>query len=194
MATTSSRMSKQDRREQLLDTAVAIVCAQGTDGLTLLTLAEAAGVSRPIVYDHFGTRPGLLLALYRRLDDRYRATVAAAVRAATPTAVGVARVISTAYFTCATDMPELSAVSAALKGSPEMEAIHRELLDGYTDLMVDAVAPYSHRTAAALRLRCVAVLGAAEAIATELTRERVAPADAVATLTDLILAFVTKRP
>jgi AcrR family transcriptional regulator len=194
LATTSSRLSKQDRREQLLDTAVAIVRTQGADGLTLVTLADAAGVSRPIVYDHFGTRPGLLLALYRRLDDRYRATVAAAVRAATPTAAGVARVISTAYFTCATDMPELGAVSAALKGSLEMEAIQRELLDGYTDLMADALSPYSGRTAAALRLRCVAVLGAAEAIATELTRERVAPTQAVATLTDLILAFVAERP
>ncbi|MDT0267243.1 helix-turn-helix domain-containing protein [Streptomyces sp. DSM 44915] len=41
---------------------------RGADGLTLVTLAEEAGVSRPITYDHFGTRPGLLLALYRRLD------------------------------------------------------------------------------------------------------------------------------
>lgn len=194
MAITSSRLSKQDRREQLLDTAVAIVRAQGADGLTLVTLAEAAGVSRPIVYDHFGTRPGLLLALYRRLDDRYRATVAAAVRAANPTAAEVARVISTAYFTCATDMPELSAVSAALKGSLDMEAVQRQLLDGYTDLMADALSPYSGLAAAALRLRCVAVLGAAEAIASDLTRDRVTPTDAVATLRELILAFVATRP
>jgi hypothetical protein len=66
----------------------------------------------------------------------------------------------------------------------------RTALDGYTDLMAAALSPYSGHTAAALRLRCVAVLGAAEAIATELTRERLTLADAVATLTDLILAFV----
>jgi AcrR family transcriptional regulator len=194
LVTTSSRLSKQDRREQLLDAALAILRTQGADGLTLVTLAQAAGVSRPIVYDHFGTRPGLLLALYRRLDDRYRATVAAAVRAARPTASGVARVIATAYFTCATDMPELGAVSAALKGSLEMEAVQHELLDGYTDLMAEALSPYSSCTNAALRLRCAAALGAAEAIATELTRGRVVITDAVATLTDLILTFVAKRP
>lgn len=57
MATGSTRLSKPARREQLLDTAMAIVRAHGTDSLTLLSLAEAAGVSRPVVYDHFGTRP-----------------------------------------------------------------------------------------------------------------------------------------
>ena len=65
MATTPTRLSKQARREQLLDVAVAIVRTQGADGLTLVTLAEAAGVSRPITYDHFGTRPGLLLVAGR---------------------------------------------------------------------------------------------------------------------------------
>jgi AcrR family transcriptional regulator len=190
LATTSTRLSKQNRREQLLDTAVTLVRAHGADGLTLVTLAEAAGVSRPIVYDHFGTRPGLLLALYRRLDDRYRDTVAAALRAAAPTADGVARVVSTAYFTCAADMPELGAISAALKGSLEMEAVQRELLDSYTDLMVAALSPYSGLTDPALRLRCVGVLGAAEAIATELNRDRTTTADAVTALTDLIVGIL----
>lgn len=52
------RLSKQARREQLLEAAVTVVRTRGADGLTLVTLAEAAGVSRPIVYDHFGTRAG----------------------------------------------------------------------------------------------------------------------------------------
>ncbi|ATL32291.1 TetR/AcrR family transcriptional regulator [Streptomyces formicae] len=191
MATTSPRLSKQARREQLLDTAVAIVRTQGTDGLTLVTLAEAAGVSRPIVYDHFGTRPGLLLALYQRLDDRHRAAIAEALREAAPTADEVARVISTAYFACATDMPELSAVSAALKGNPEMEAVQREMLDGYTDLMAAALLPHSGLTPGALRLRCVALLGAAEAIAAELNQGRASTDDAVTALTGLIVGGLT---
>src|SRR5688500_13199465 len=123
MTTGSTRLSKPARREQLLDTAMAIVRAHGTDSLTLLSLAEAAGVSRPIVYDHFGTRPGLLLALYRRLDERHRSAIAQALHEVAPTVDAVARVMSTTYFACATDMPELNAVSAALKGSPEMVVV-----------------------------------------------------------------------
>jgi AcrR family transcriptional regulator len=193
MATTSTRLSKQARREQLLDTAVAIVRAQGADGLTLVTLAEAAGVSRPIVYDHFGTRPGLLLALYRRLDERHRVAIAQAVQDAAPAPAEVARVMSTAYFACATDMPELSAVSAALKGNPDMEAIQHEMIDSYTDLMAAALLPHSGLTPEALRLHCVGVLGAAEAIATELNRERATSEDAVTALTDLIVGGLDTR-
>ncbi|MFJ7411673.1 TetR/AcrR family transcriptional regulator [Streptomyces sp. NPDC098077] len=193
MATTSTRLPKQARREQLLNTAVAIVRRQGTDGLTLVTLAEAAGVSRPIVYDHFGTRPGLLLALYRRLDERHRAAIAQALREAGPSADKVARLISTAYFACATDMPELAAVSAALKGDPEMEAVQRELLDRYTDLIAAALLRHSELAPAALRLRCVGVLGAAEAMAAELNQGRASAEDAVATLTDLIVGSLSTR-
>ncbi|MFJ1799193.1 TetR/AcrR family transcriptional regulator [Streptomyces sp. NPDC088180] len=193
MATTSTRLSKQARREQLLNTAVAVVRRQGTDGLTLVTLAEAAGVSRPIVYDHFGTRSGLLLALYRGLDERHRAAIAQALREAGPSADKVARLISTAYFACATDMPELAAVSAALKGDPEMEAVQRELLDRYTDLVAAALLEHSELPPATLRLRCVGVLGAAEAMAAELNRGRASAEDAVATLTDLIVGSLTTR-
>ncbi|GCE01013.1 TetR/AcrR family transcriptional regulator [Embleya hyalina] len=187
MATTPTRLSKPARREQLLDTAMAIVRARGADGLTLVTLAEAAGVSRPIVYDHFGTRPGLLLALHRRLDERHRASVTRALRDAAPAAEEVARVIGTAYFACATDMPELNAVSAALKGNPDMEAGGQETADNHADLMTAALRPYTDLEPDALRLRCAAVLGAAEALATELNRGRASVDDVVDALTGLIV-------
>ncbi len=176
------RLSKQARREQLLEAAVTLVRTRGADGLTLVTLAEAAGVSRPIVYDHFGTRSGLLIELYRRLDERHKTAIENAVRDAVPEVDDVARVISAAYFACVREMPELAAVSAAVKGSPEMEAVQRELLDGYVELMVGALAPYSKLTEAELRLRCVGVLGAAEALAREV--------DGEAALTALIVGGV----
>lgn len=193
MATAPTRLSKQARREQLLDTAVAIVRTRGADALTLVTLAEEAGVSRPIAYDHFATRPGLLLALHRRLDERHRAAITRALRDAAPGAAEVAHVISAAYFACATDMPELDAVSAALKGVPEMEAVRHELADGYADLMATALLPYSGLAPQALRLRCVGVLGAAETIAAELNRERATDGEAIAALTGLILGGLDAR-
>ncbi|MFK0250111.1 TetR/AcrR family transcriptional regulator [Amycolatopsis azurea] len=192
MAIAPARLSKQARREQLLDVAVVIVRASGADGLTLPTLAEAAGVSRPIVYDHFGTRPGLLLALYRRLDERHRAAIARALEQASPTAADVAEAISVAYFACATDIPEFNAVSSALKGNPDMEAIQYELHERYTDLMAGALTPYSGLGRAALRLRCVGVLGAAGAIADDLNRGTATTADAIAALTGVIVGSIER--
>lgn len=191
MPTTPTRLSRPARHEQLIETALAIVRAEGADALTLLSLAEAAGVSRPIVYDHFGTRPGLLLELYRRLDERHRTATATALASAAPTPVEIARVLSGAYFTCATDMPEFGAVSAALKGNRDMEAIQRDLLDAYLTLMTDALIPHSDLTADALRLRCVGILGAAETIAEELNARRCSLDAAIGALTDLIIGSIT---
>ena len=187
MTTGSTRLSKPARREQLLDTAMAIVRAHGTDSLTLLSLAEAAGVSRPIVYDHFGTRPGLLIALYRRLDERHRAASEEALRDAPAVLREIARVLSAAYFACATDMPEFTAVSAALKGDPEAEALQHDLLADYTGVMATALAPHTGLPAEALQLRCVGVLGAAEALAAELNHGRGTAPDVITALSDLIL-------
>ncbi|MED7948898.1 TetR/AcrR family transcriptional regulator [Streptomyces sp. BE303] len=193
MATAPTRLPKAARREQLLDTAMAIVRVRGADGLTLATLAEAAGVSRPIAYDHFGTRPGLLLALYRRLDERHRASVAQALQDAAPTVEEVARVISAAYFACATDMPELNAVSAALKGDPDMEAGRQEMTDSYADLMAAALRPYTHLEPDTLRLYCAGALGAAEALAAVLNRGRASEDDVTDTLTDLVVGGLQAR-
>jgi AcrR family transcriptional regulator len=189
--TRPARLPKQARREKLLDVAAGIVRTRGADGLTLVTLAEAAGVSRPIAYDHFGTRAGLLLALYRRLEERHRSALAEALRTTAPTAGAIARTMSAAYFACATDMPEFAALSAALKGNPEMEASRHEMLDGYTDVMAAALAPHSALPAGALRLRCIAALGAAEAIFVELAQERTTATDAVIALADLIVGGLT---
>ncbi len=190
MTARSGRLAKPARREQLLDTALTVVREHGTDGLTLATLAEAAGVSRPIVYDHFGTRPELLLALYRQLDERHRLASEQAVRDATPTVEGIARVMSAAYFACATEMPEFDAISAALKGNPDVQAIQHDMLDSYRDWMADTLLPFSSLTAAALRLRCVGVLGAAETLATELNLGATSAEETIAALTDLIVGSI----
>ncbi|RJL35613.1 TetR/AcrR family transcriptional regulator [Bailinhaonella thermotolerans] len=194
MGTQGTRLSKQARREQLLDAATAIVRDQGAAHLTLPTLAEAAQVSRPIVYDHFGTRQALLIALYRRLDEQYRAALTRALADAGTGARGVARLMAEAYLTCATTMPELNAISAALKGSPEMEAIQHELLDDYIELMTAALAPHTGQGAESLRLRCVGVLGAAEAIAAELNHGRTTTAGAIAALTDVVTGCLVAGP
>ena len=63
------RLRKEDRRVQLLEVARGIVRQQGTEALTLGYLAERANVTKPIPYDHFGDREGLLMALYQDYSD-----------------------------------------------------------------------------------------------------------------------------
>ena len=74
-----SRLSWEQRRDQLLDTAAAIVRAEGADALTLARVAEDAGVTKPITYKHFETRAGLLKALYHRIDEQQTAAAESAL-------------------------------------------------------------------------------------------------------------------
>jgi AcrR family transcriptional regulator len=73
--TTKRRMTRDKRHNQLLEVAYAMIRSEGTDALTLARVAERAGVSKPIAYGHFGTRSGLLSALYRAYDERQTETM-----------------------------------------------------------------------------------------------------------------------
>jgi AcrR family transcriptional regulator len=49
------RMSALERREQLLEVARELFATKGFEALTVEEIALAAGVSKPIIYEHFGT-------------------------------------------------------------------------------------------------------------------------------------------
>jgi AcrR family transcriptional regulator len=180
------RLPKASRREQLLKTAQRIARERGTDALTLGYLAERAGVSKPIAYEHFGSRAGLLIALYKEIDDKQVAALQEALQRTRRKLEDVARVMSEAYMHCYALLgAEWLAISAALKGDEEMEAFQRELIASYVGIYRDALAPYSSLSTARLRMLCVGIIGAAEALAREMTQGRIeesAAADALATL------------
>lgn len=181
------RLTKAARREQLLNVAQQIVAERGADSLTLTTLAEAAGVSKPITYDHFGTRGGLLTALFRRIDARQVAILRRALERAPATLPDVARVLSSAYMDCYLSVgTEWQAISAALQGDETTVAVQQELIDSYVDIYRDALAPFAASTPAALRVRCVGLVGAAEALAREMGRGGTSRRAATTALTALI--------
>lgn len=63
---TGARLSKHQRREQLLDVAAEFVLANGLAPLTMERLAESAGVSKALPYAHFHNIEHALVVLYRR--------------------------------------------------------------------------------------------------------------------------------
>ncbi|MFL6139562.1 MAG: TetR family transcriptional regulator [Frankiaceae bacterium] len=62
-------MSGTERREQLLDIGRTVFAAKGFDGASIEEIAAQAGVSKPVVYEHF-----------RRKEDLYAVVVERAVR------------------------------------------------------------------------------------------------------------------
>jgi AcrR family transcriptional regulator len=63
-------MPAERRRAQLLEVTEAIVSEQGFHAVTIEAVARRAGVTRPIVYGHFGDLDHLLAALVEREEGR----------------------------------------------------------------------------------------------------------------------------
>jgi AcrR family transcriptional regulator len=158
------RLPRQERLRQLLDVAWALLRAEGSDALTLGRLAEEAGVTKPVVYDHFGTRNGLLVALYQDFDVRQTRVVDAAMAAARATLKDKAGAIAAAYVQCVlTQGSEIPQVLAALQGSPEMAAVKRQYQEAFIAKCQAMLAPFAGGEGIA-RAGMWAMLGAADAL------------------------------
>ncbi|WP_329085347.1 MULTISPECIES: TetR/AcrR family transcriptional regulator [unclassified Streptosporangium] len=65
------------RREELLDAAEDLLCDQGSQALTLATVAERAGCSKGGLLYHFGTKEALIKGMVERLIEEFDELVAA---------------------------------------------------------------------------------------------------------------------
>ena len=70
------RMSAAARREQLLDVTVELAAEVGFHRVSIEAVARRAGITRPIVYEHWGDLQGLLEAMVGRENDRALAQLA----------------------------------------------------------------------------------------------------------------------
>ena len=64
-ATTRTRLSPDERREQLLDLGVRLLGSRTIDELSIDLLAEEAGISRGLLYHYFGSKQGFHEAVVR---------------------------------------------------------------------------------------------------------------------------------
>lgn len=60
------RMTGKQRREQLLDVGRALFAERGYDGTSIEEISARAGVSKPVVYEHFGGKEGLYAVVVDR--------------------------------------------------------------------------------------------------------------------------------
>jgi len=160
------RLSKAGRRQQLLDTALSIVREENADALTLGHLAVCAGVSKPVVYDHFATRSALLIALYTQIDTERVSAFRSAMLACDHSPEETAFMLASAYIQCAADTTDaFHSVGAALAGSAEKAAVFKALLDNCVQMFVAVLAPHADLPAEDLARRCIGLVAAGEALA-----------------------------
>ncbi|MER6139313.1 TetR/AcrR family transcriptional regulator [Streptomyces sparsogenes] len=78
------RMTGKERREQLLDIGRTLFAQRGFEGTSVEEIAAKAGVSKPVVYEHFGGKEGLYAVVVDREMRRLLDMVTGALTAGHP--------------------------------------------------------------------------------------------------------------
>ncbi|MEU3367493.1 TetR/AcrR family transcriptional regulator [Streptomyces pseudogriseolus] len=184
------RLSSAERRAQLVGIARDVIATEGADALTLAYLASRAGISKPVVYNHFSSRSALLLSLYQDFDQRHLADLHAALAHTPPDLRQRVEAIATAHVACIVSQGvELSGVAAALAGTPALDEAKRESERRYVDICRQAIrsadggADLSEEAA-------IAFVGAADALGYAAARETISPELARSTITTVLLSLV----
>ncbi|QGG08258.1 TetR/AcrR family transcriptional regulator [Enterobacter cancerogenus] len=161
------RLRKEDRRVQLLEVARGIVRQQGTEALTLGYLAERANVTKPIPYDHFGDREGLLMALYQDFSDRQLKKFRETLDRDNKTLADTLCFFSAAYIDCAISAgPETGPIAAALSGSRALQDFREACVADCADCLRTALAPFITIKGVRGEAALTAIIGAADALST----------------------------
>jgi AcrR family transcriptional regulator len=79
----NARLPASERREQILDVAVQVFARNGFHNTSMNDVADAAGVTKPVLYQHFDSKHDLYLALLDEVGARMITAITKATAGAT---------------------------------------------------------------------------------------------------------------
>jgi AcrR family transcriptional regulator len=156
------RLPAEQRRVQLIEVATALFAERGFDATSMDDIAEAAGVTKPVLYQHFPSKR----ALYRELLDEIDGHLTRRLVDATDTAAtGRARVHEgfAVYFRFVTDHRDAIRLlfGASVRADPEFAAAAEATIERLAEFiagLIEIDAGPEHR-----RTLAHAMVGMAEA-------------------------------
>ena len=77
------RLPAAERRQQLVETALNLFADRGLHGVSMDDIAEAAGVTKPVLYQHFASKRALFMELLDEVGKAMLDSIATATGAAT---------------------------------------------------------------------------------------------------------------
>ena len=135
--TRSTRLPRSARRAQLLVAAQEVFVAQGYHAAAMDDIAERAGVSKPVLYQHFPGKLDLYLALLDQHVDALVAAVRAALEATSDNKQRVAGTIE-AYFRFVDE--DGGAFRLVFESDLTNQPAVRERVEGTTIACADAIS------------------------------------------------------
>lgn len=188
------RLTKEARRAQLLEVARELIRDDGTDRLTLGKIAERAGVTKPLVYEHFGDRHGILAELYHEFETRQRLMLDVALETVSQDLSSLSAVVAGAYIDCClAEGRELVDVVEALAGSSTLRELRSEAEAAYLSRCREALEPIAGPIDAA---ELHAIIGAGDSLARSVLAGGISAVRARRALARVVLAVAgdAERP
>jgi AcrR family transcriptional regulator len=130
-------MPRTARRAQLLDSALEVFVAQGYHAAAMDDIAERAGVSKPVLYQHFPGKLELYLALLAQASDRIIDATSEALASTTDNQVRVLATMQVFYDYVANAQ---GAFRLVFESDLTNEPAVREQVDRVTSTCADEIA------------------------------------------------------
>lgn len=137
------RLTKEKRRQQLLQVARSIIRTEGVEALTLGYLAQQAGITKPIAYRHFIDKEGLLIAIYEEFSDKQKQDLSTSLKQNTADLDSTIHVFCHAclQFHIATG-PEVGLVVAALSGTDILQNFLSVCQQEFIEIFKKSIHPF----------------------------------------------------
>lgn len=186
------RLSKLERRQQLLGVAKTLLERDGAQDLTLAVVAAQAGVSKPIAYDHFRSRSGLLVAMLADTSRHYETDAEAKIANAPTTIPAISDIVATAYVRCAVAAgPAVTVLAAAAEADGDARDAGRALQQNHAQSFQRAFEPVLEPDTSGLPLLFRGLVAAANAICDERTQNKITTEAAIDALKHLLVSSLS---
>lgn len=129
--------------DTVLDAAAAVVLERGPRGASIAAIAQRAGAPTGSLYHRFGSRDGLLAALWLRCVGRFQAGVAAAAAQHDALEAGVAVATWVVDFVC--EHPDDARLLLQLRREDLLDGAPPEDLEAINRPGVEALRSLAHR-------------------------------------------------
>lgn len=128
------RLPADQRRSQLLDVARGLFASRGFHATSMDEIAAAAGVTKPVLYQHFPSKRALYLELLRDTGDQLLTTLGAATGRATTGRTRVEEGFA-AYFRFVRASPSSFRLlfGTSVRNDPEFARVVEQVADAATE-------------------------------------------------------------
>jgi AcrR family transcriptional regulator len=133
-------------RGRLMTAAIALFAEKGYAAATVREIVAAAGVTKPVLYYHFGNKEGIFLAMMREAVAEFETVATAALTAGGTAPERILRFFDSLFALVLEHLDAMRVLDAIYYGPPQgapffdFEAIHQRFIETLTALVRDGMA------------------------------------------------------